>query len=202
MSLTEHSSDYNKYTDYTCNQKINCRTSSIILACEKKAAVREKKFSRPNDLFFFSRYKYNRKRHRVAVFVQNVWSVPWFKFCLQPHRIVNHRKTLKRVTQQIKYIDNLTSILNRTVCHGMKRMKCTVVVVVFFSSPAGLSVGLKSTSPKIAKTLSGSEFRVVKSTCDSEVCILATTCGSETCVLANTCGPGVCVSTGSRWCVV
>ena len=86
--------------------------------------------------FFFSRYKYNRKRHRVAVFVQNVWSVPWFKFCLQPHRIVNHRKTLKRVTQQIKYIDNLTSILNRTVCHGMKRMKCTgffvVVVVSFF----------------------------------------------------------------------
>ena len=73
---------------------------------------------------------------------------------------------------------------------------------LFSFYPAGLSVGLKSTSPKIAKTLSGSEFRVVKSTCHSEVCILATTCGSETCVLANTCGPGVCVSTGSRWCVV
>ena len=176
----------------------------------KKAA-----FSRPNDLLFFPRYKYNRKRHRVAVFVQNVWSVPWFKFCLQPHCIVNHRKTLKRVTQQIKYIDNLISILSMTVCHGMKRMKCTgffvVVVVSFFFLcvcvfvffyPAGLSIGLKSTSPKIAKTLSGSEFRVVKSTCDSEVCILATTCGSETCVLANTFGPEVCVVTGSRWCVV
>ena len=77
---------------------------------------------------------------------------------------------------------------------------CVCVFVFFY--PAGLSIGLKSTSPKIAKTLSGSEFRVVKSTCDSEVCILATTCGSETCVLANTFGPEVCVVTGSRWCVV